>query len=468
MPDFGRNMGLYTDFYELRMAQGYFLQGWQPKPVVFDYFYRRNPFQGGYVIFAGLDDLLNELSGFSYDRAALEYLEGQGFNKAFLKYLADFRFRGKIFSVPEGEVVFPNQPLLRAEGDVIGCQLIESMLLNILNFESLIATKAARMRLAAGDRLISEFGLRRAQGYGAMQATRAALTGGCDNTSNTLAAWANKLSASGTMAHSWVQMFDSELDAFRAFAEAFPDSAILLVDTYDTIRSGLPHAIRVAGELRDKGHQLKGIRIDSGDLAWLSKSARSQLDAAGFPGVKIVVSNQLDEYLIRSLLEQNAPIDAFGVGTALVTGAPDASLDGVYKLSVAGSSPSMKLSENREKMTLPGRKELFRYTDRDSGRFLADGIELTNAGIPERIYHPSEPSKYTDTGHLEAQALLRQVWDDGRLSGVPESTEEIASYARKRLSMVPDEVKRFEYPHTYKSGIGPELQTLQNQMIKTL
>jgi len=311
---------IYTDYYELTMAQGYFLAGRQDERACFDYFFRDIPFEGGYVIFAGLSDLLEILNGFQFYEDELDYLAQQGFRDDFLNYLRNFRLNTDIHAAKEGEVVFPRTPILRVEGNIIEAQILETLLLNILNFESLIATKAARMKYAAGDHKVIDFGLRRAQGFGGIQASKAAIIGGIEATSNVYSSFIHDTPASGTMAHSWIQSFDDELTAFRKYAEYYPEDCILLVDTYDTLESGVPNAIKVAKELEEKGYKMKGIRLDSGDLAYFSRKARQQLDDAGLKYVKIAVSNQLDERLIKSLLSQNAPIDLFGVGTRLVTG----------------------------------------------------------------------------------------------------------------------------------------------------
>ncbi len=314
------------------MAQGYFLSGKKDTPARFDYFFRKAPFNGSFVIFAGLHNLLEMLEGFSFDTDALYFLESRRFNPKFLEYLGNFRFEGNVFASPEGEIVFPYEPLISVEGSLIECQLIESMLLNIINFKSLIATKASRISHAAGNREFVDFGLRRGQGTGSIQASRAAIIGGAASTSNMLAACHYGLKSTGTQAHSWIQSFEDELSAFRQFSRTFPENCILLVDTYDTLRTGVPNAIKVAKEMEREGNKLSGIRLDSGDLAYLSKNARKMLDDEGLQYVKIIASNQLDEYVIRSLREQNAPIDSFGVGTNLITGKKDAALDGVYKL----------------------------------------------------------------------------------------------------------------------------------------
>src|SRR6185312_1333526 len=343
--------GLYTDRYELAMAHAYFKQKIQDVPACFDYFFRKLPYYGGYVISCGLGELLPVIENLHFNSNEINWLHKEGFDKDFLAWLEAFRFKGTIRSMPEGEIAFPLEPLLQVEGSLAEIQLIETLLLNYLNFQSLIATKAARIRYAAGNRHLSEFGLRRAQALGGISASRAAIAGGFDSTSNVYAAKMYDIKAVGTMAHSFIQSQENELIAFRKFAKSEPANCTLLVDTYDTLKSGIPNAIKVAKEMKEKGQQLQAIRLDSGDLAYLSKRGRKMLDDAGFQHVQIVVSNQLDEYLIKSLLEQKAPIDVFGVGTSLATGQPDAALDGVYKLCEINGKPKIKLSENIQKVT---------------------------------------------------------------------------------------------------------------------
>ena len=342
---FLKKPALYTDLYELTMAQGYFLSGRQNTPANFDYYFRNLPFSGGFVLFAGLGDLLDAIQHFQFHPDEIEYLKNKGFSMEFLEFLQDFEFKGNIRSVKEGEVIFPNEPVLQVEGTILETQLLETVILNLINFESLIATKTARMRQIT-DKPIMDFGLRRAQGTGGMQAAKAAIIGGANGTSNVLAGQLYDLEISGTMAHSWIQFFGNELEAFRNYAEYYPDSTILLVDTYDTLKSGIPNAIKVAKELEEKGHKLQGVRLDSGDFAYLSRETRKMLDDSGLHYVKIAVSNQLDEYLIKSLADQQAPIDVFGVGTKLVTAYDDPALDGVFKLSMADGTPTLKISEN--------------------------------------------------------------------------------------------------------------------------
>jgi nicotinate phosphoribosyltransferase len=459
-----KHAGLYTDHYELTMAQGYLLNSKKDTSACFDYLFRKNPFGGGYVIFAGLADLLEVLENLRFDDEDCDYLTSIGFATEFVDYLSSFVFRADIYAPEEGEVVFPYEPVVRVEGNIIETQIIETMLLNILNFESLIATKASRIRHAAGNRLVIDFGLRRAQGLGGVLASKAAVIGGVNSTSNVYSAFMFGLVSAGTQAHSWIQSYDDEISAFRDFARAFPKNCIFLVDTYDTLKSGIPNAIAVAGEMEARGEKLFGVRLDSGDLAYLSKSARKMLDDAGLQYVKIVASNQLDEYLIKSLLDQGAPVDAFGVGAKLVTGLDDAALDGVYKLAMSGSRPRLKISENPEKIILPGIKNVFRCMD-NNGKFYADCIALADEGDVETMYHPHQPGKSVGVGPFRKEGLLRKVMEKGRIILDRKSPSEIAGYASARMEQLPDEHKRFENPHIYKVGISKRLMDLRSGII---
>ncbi len=460
-----KHTAMYTDYYQLTMAQGYFLSGRAETSSCFDYFFRENPFNGGYTLFAGLSDVLELIDGYHFGAEDIEFLKEQGFRDEFLQFLRTFRFRGTIYSVREGEVVFPVEPILRVEGTIIEGQIIETLLLNLINFESLIATKASRIRTAAGTRRILDFGLRRAQGLGGIHASKAAIIGGVDATSNVYTAFHYALAMSGTQAHSWVQSFDDELSAFRKFAEIYPDKCSLLVDTYNTLKSGVPNAIIVAKELEARGHRLLAIRLDSGDLAYLSKHARAMLDEAGLPYIKIVVSNQLDEYVIRSLLvEQEAPIDVFGVGTRLVTGQASSALDGVYKLSMSGGEPRLKFSENYTKLTLPGVKNVFRSTNGD-GLFYADAVALVDEALPDTILHPLFPEQRSSLLECSSEPLLHKVMESGKIV-LAQSTLESAAYARERLAQLAPEHKRFEYPHIYKVGITPALMHLRTTLVE--
>lgn len=459
-----KHTGLYTDFYELTMAQGFVLSGKADTPACFDYFFRELPFKGGFVVFAGLPELLEVLEHFNYDAEDLAYLKDLGFKEPFLDYLKNFRFKGRLYSVREGEVIFPLEPVVRVEGTFLETQVVETLLLNFLNFESLIATKAARMVWAAGGRHVVDFGLRRAQGLAGIQASRAALVGGVTATSNVYSSFIYSLSPTGTQAHSWIQSFPDELTAFRKFVEIFPERSTLLVDTYDTLGSGLPNAMIVAKEMEAKGGRLAGIRLDSGDLAYLSKRARNMLDQEGLHYVKIVVSNQLDEHLIKSLLDQGAPINVFGVGTSLLTGQDSPALDGVYKLSAFDGKPTLKVSESLAKASLPGVKKIVRYTDPD-GFFYADGILLDEEKSVETIHHPTAPEMKSRVAQYFPESILFKVMEGGRtLYNL--SVKDGAAYAQERLAKLSPERKRFENPHTYKVGISPKLMDLRDQLLR--
>lgn len=463
-------LALYTDLYELTMAQGFFLANKHKQRATFDYFFRHQPFHSGYTIFAGLGDLIPALRSLRFSPEDLDYLRQYNMREDFLDYLKDFRFKGDVYAVREGEVVFPLAPLIRVEGDIIETQLIESLLLNLLNFQSLVATKAARIAHATNGIPFFEFGMRRAQGQASLQATRAAIIGGASGTSNTFAGQRYGLPVAGTQAHAWVQHFDSELEAFSTYAEHYPDQCVLLVDTYNTLNSGIPNAITVAKSLAQHGKRLRAIRLDSGDLAYLSKKARALLDQHGLQEVKIYVTNQLDEHLIKSLLDQGAPIDLFGVGTRLVTGHPDSALDGVYKLSQSGDKPVLKISDNFTKVNFPGQKTLYRYTDPNTNTFYSDAIALVGEEPPQTIYHPFFPEQRTKHPNMPREQLLSPVL----IGGEPASQEplptplECAQYAKTRLAMLPEEHKRFDNPHIYKLGVSKALLDLRSSLYQQI
>lgn len=457
--------GLYTDLYQLAMGQAYFLDGIAEKPVVFDYFFRTIPFGGGYVIFAGLEPLLETLEALKFHPEDISYLRRLNFSDRYLDFLTEFSFTADIYAMREGEVVFPLEPIIRVEGSLFEAQLIETLLLNLVNYQSLIATKASRMRLAAGNRVLSDFGLRRAPAQGGLLASRAAVIGGFDSTSNVKAAQLYEIEPAGTMAHSFIESHVDERSAYIKFVQANPTRAVLLVDTYDTLLSGVPHAIEAARELEKMGLELRGIRLDSGDLAYLSKRARKMLDEAGLKDVKIVASNLLDEHVIKSLLDQGAPVDFFGVGTKLVTGYPDAALDGVYKLSLYDGDPRMKISDNIVKTTLPGRKQVARLVD-GQGMFMADVIHLVEEVEVEEMYHPFEREKMLSLKGYADEELLEKVMEEGKQLKKPRKVREIAEYARERLKCLPPEHKRFENPHIYKVGLSGKLMSLRGELIE--
>ncbi len=455
-------LGTYTDLYELTMAQGYYLAGKKDDPAIFDYFFRDVPFDGGYVIFAGLEEFLSDLERFRFGDDDIRYLTEQGFRNDFLDWLRDFRFQGTIHAMREGEVVFPLEPIVRVEGNLIETQLIETLLLNHLNFCSLIATKAARVRESAGDAMVADFGLRRAQGWGGVEAAKGAYIGGVDATSNTYAGKVYGIPITGTQAHSWIQSFSDELTAFREFVKWYPGNSILLVDTYDTLKSGVPNAITVAHEMAEEGKELAGIRLDSGDLAYLSKKARKLLDDAGLQDVKIIASNQLDEYVIDSLRGQGAPLDGYGVGTNLVVGRDSAALDGVYKMSACNEEPRIKQSENVTKVNFPGRKTVLRFYNAD-GTFHGDGVFLEEEVERDTIVHPFFPEKRTDLSGMSHETLMSLVMKDGNLHMTSESLTDKAHYVRERLTHLPAEHKRFISPHIYKVGIGQGLMEMRDR-----
>jgi len=456
----------YTDQYQLTMAQVYFMKGHKNQRAVFDYFFRKLPFGGGYAVFAGLEDLLDVLKDLRFDKADLEFLKDQGLNPEFIDYLKDFEFTGNIYASREGDLVFPTRPVLQVEGNIIEAQIIETLLLNILNFQTLIATKAARMRWVAGNRSLVDFGLRRAHGPGGYYASRAAIIGGFDATSNVRAGRDYGIPVSGTMAHSFIESYDEELTAFRDFAEGRPDNCVFLVDTYDTLRSGVPNAIIVAKEMEKRGHSLKGIRLDSGDLARLAIESRKMLDDAKLNYVKIAASNQLNEYVIRSLLDQKAPIDMFGVGTSLVTGQPDAALDGVYKLVHSGDRPRIKLSETLTKTTIPHMKQVYRLLS-PSGEWIgADIMALADEGNLKTMHHPFDPGKSLSVEKCRKEPLLETVMEGGKRISSAKPLADISEYARDRLGRLPSEYKRFENPHIYRVGLSDGLKEERDKLIE--
>ncbi len=460
--------GNYTDLYQISMAQVYFHENKHRQSAVFDYFFRKNPFKGGYTVFAGLGTLLDTLETLHFSEQDLRFLAEQGFKDDFIDYLADFRFTGTLESCREGDLVFPGAPVVTVKAPLIEAQLIETVLLNTLNFQSLIATKATRIRSVAGDATLLDFGLRRAQSAGGYYAARAAIIGGFNGTSHVKAAQDFEVPAVGTMAHSFVQSYDDELTAFRAFAKNQPDNTVLLVDSYDTLKSGVPNAIKVGLEMAAQGQQLKAIRLDSGDLAYLSKKSRQMLDEVGLDAVKIAASNQLDEHVIKSLREQQAPIDLFGVGTSLVIGRPDGALDGVYKLAEFRGQPRLKLSENIAKMTLPGHKQVLRLYNSDQQPIGADVITLADEATPDTMQHPYEPFKSMDLNNLTAKPLLNPVMKQGRRYDPQPTLAEIAGHVQAQMNHMPDDYRRFDNPHEYKVGLSPQLKMQRDKLAQQL
>ncbi len=460
--------GLYTDFYELTMSQAYFLSGKKDERVIFDLYFRKNPFGSGYTVFAGLEDAVNAVLNFRFSENDLDYLHSLGFNKDFLDYLKDFRFTGNIYSFREGDIVFNNEPLIKVEGNIIEAQLLETMLLNFINYQTLIATKTRRMYFAAKGRVVVDFGMRRAQGFAAISGSKASYIGGATGTSNAYAAKVFGIPPVGTHAHSWIQSFNSEFEAFKSYADIYPDNTTLLVDTYDTLKSGIPNAIKIAKYLEEKGHKLKAIRLDSGDLAYFSKKARKMLDENGLNYVKIVVSNQLDEHIIDSLLDQNAPVDIFGVGTKLITSYSQPALDGVYKLAEIDGRPTLKFSENTEKINLPGNKKVIRFLNGEN-EFFIDGVILDSEDESNitLLRHPSIPFKKTEiVDDLKLDKVFYKIVENGKLVYHFPPIKEVREFSLSRFEQLPSEFKRFVNPHIYRVGLSDKLYTLRHKLIE--
>lgn len=461
--------GLYADFYELTMAQGYFYGEKKNSRATFDLYFRTPPFGGGYGVFAGLEQAVTSALAFSYSPDDLAFLKTLGFRQEFLDYLGSLRFSGDIHAFREGDIVFADDILMRVTAPVIEAQLLESMLLNIINFQTLIATKTMRIVSAARGRAVIDFGLRRAQAEASMAATRAAYIGGAVGTSHTLAAKQFGIPAIGTHAHSWIQSFDSEYLAFSTYARLYPQSCTLLVDTYDTLASGVPNAIRVARDMATRGEHLRAIRLDSGDMAYLSKQARAMLDEAGLQEVKIIASNQLDEFLIESILDQNAPIDSFGVGTKMICAYDQPALDGIYKMCSIDGAPTIKFSENPEKINNPGAKSVVRFLD-GRGAFFLDALTLDseNPNDLDLIRHPT--IEFHKTSVRQACCRTDQVFFPVVRNGQPcadlPGIADIQALARSRYTMLPDEHKRFANPHTYRVGLSQKLYDLRQQLIQ--
>jgi nicotinate phosphoribosyltransferase len=466
-----RNMisALTTDFYELTMAQGYWKRG-DGGLSVFDVFFRRHPFNGGYSVFAGLEPLLRSLADFRFSQEDIAYLESLAmFEKGFLDYLADFRFRGDVWAMSEGELIFPQEPIARIKAQIVEAEIVEGIVLNYLNFQSLIATKSARVWLASNKGRIMEFGLRRAQGPdGGLSASRAAYIGGVGGTSNALAGRLYGIPVMGTMAHSWVMSFPDERAAFDAYADIYPDKTVYLIDTYDTLDSGIKNAIASGKALAEKGLRF-GVRLDSGDIDYLSREVRRELDAAGLKDAYIVVSNELDEEIIEHLISSGAPVDQWGVGTHLVTGGNESSFTGVYKLAAVERSgalePTMKFSDNPEKSTNPGVKQTYRLYG-EGGFAAADLVALEDepapmAGAEQMLYHPSTDWRHIRIAPAEVRPLLSRVMTEGRpLSGLP-SLNDARNRLNKELDRFDSTYLRLLNPHVYKVSISERLRALK-------
>ena len=471
-----RNLTMVTDFYEITMSNGYFLEADKDTRAAFDVYYRRNPDNGGYAIFAGLEQIIDYILDLHFDKEDIEYLKEQGiFSEEFLDYLANFSFKGDIYSFPVGTIMYPNEPVITVIAPLIDSQLIETALLLQVNHQSLIATKTRRIVRAAEGRVVSDFGARRAHNIdAAVYGARAAYIGGAKSTATVLAGKMFDIPVSGTMAHSWIMLYKDEYTAFKKYAEVYPDNAVFLVDTYDVLESGIPNSIRVAKEvLEPMGKRLKGIRIDSGDLAYLSKKARKMLDRAGLEDCKIIISNSLDEFTITSLINQGAEIDSLGVGERLITARSEPVFGAVYKISAVEEKgvfvPRIKLSENVEKITNPGLKKVYRIYDRE-GKAVADliakadeKVDLTEAF---RYIDPKKPWKNRYFEGFTAKELQVPVIKNGELVYKRKNVKEIAQYVEKQLTEeIWQEEQRFENPHIHYLDMTPDYYEMKMELL---
>ena len=473
---FNRNLTMLTDFYEITMGNGYFEKGKRDTIASFDLFFRDVPDNGGFAVMAGLEQAVQYLENLHFSDDDIAYLRQTNcFSEEFLAYLADFRFCCDVYAVPEGTPIFPGEPVMTVKGPAIQAQFLETLLLICINHQSLIATKANRIVEAAAGRPVMEFGARRAQGFdAAVYGSRAAVIGGCASTSNVLAAQMFDLKPAGTMAHSWVQMFGSEYEAFKAYAELYPDNCVLLVDTYNVLKQGIPNAIRCFNEvLGPMGKRPLGIRIDSGDITYLSKRVRRMLDEAGYRDCRIVISNSLDEYIVRDMLSQGAVIDSFGIGERLITSSSSPVFGGVYKLSATWDGereiPKIKLSENVGKITTPGYKMTWRLFDRETGKAIADVLTLFDEVIddtkPYEIFDPEHTWKRKEVTNFYAKPLLEKIFDGGRFVGKRLSVSDIQRFCREQVNSLWDEVRRFENPHTYYVDLSQKLWDIKHELL---
>ncbi len=471
------NLTMLADFYEFTMANGFLESGMENKIAYFDMFFREIPDDGGFAIMAGVEQVIEYMDNLHFSKRDIEFFKSKGiFSEKFIDYLENFEFTCDVWAIPEGTPIFPQEPLLIVRGPVIQAQLLETMILLTINHQSLIATKANRIVRAADGRGVMEFGSRRAQGPDAATlGARAAYIGGCIGTANTLTDKLYDIPALGTMAHSWVQMFPTEIEAFEAYARTFPTNCVLLVDTYDTLNSGIPNAIKVFDKvLKPMGIRPKGIRLDSGDLAYLSKRARTMLDEAGYEDCNIVASSSLDEYVITDLLNQGAQIDSFGVGERLITAKSQPVFGGVYKLVAVENEDGqivnkIKISENVGKITTPGFKTVYRFYDKDTHKALADVIALHDEVIdetkPYEIFHPVHTWKRKTLTNFYAKELLVKIFDKGELVYKCPDIEEIKDYSKRQLDLMWDEVKRFHKPHKYYVDLSTDLWDMKNNLL---
>ena len=471
-----RNLTMLVDFYELTMGNGYFNENLINKVACFDMFFRRVPDGGGYCIMAGVEQLIEYLSNLKFTEEDIEFLRNKNmFSEDFLNYLKNFEFCCDVWAVPEGNPVFPNEPLVTVKGPIIQAQFIETMILLTVNHQTLIATKANRICNAANGRPVMEFGSRRAQGYdGAIYGARAAIIGGCSSTACTISDQRFNIPAVGTMAHSWVQLFDTEYEAFKAWCEIYPENAVLLIDTYNVLKSGLPNAIKAFDEvLKPKGIRPKGIRIDSGDITYLTKKCRKILNEAGYEDCGIVISNSLDEYIIRDVLEQGACIDSFGVGERLITAKSEPVFGGVYKLSAVEKDntliPKIKISENEEKITNPGFKKVVRIFDKDTDMAIADLItmhdEVIDENLPLEIFNPIYTWKRKKITNYYTKDLLVPIFEKGKLVYNNPSVLEIKEFVKKECKKFWPEILRFENPHTYYVDLSNKLWSIKQELL---
>ncbi len=473
-----KNLTMLCDFYELTMGNGYFKCGYSERMTYFDVFFRSVPDKGGFAIAAGLEQVVEYIQNLHFSKKDLAYLRGRNlFDEAFLSYLEHFEFTGDIYAVPEGTPIFPKEPIVTVRAPAIQAQLIETFLLLTLNHQSLIATKANRVVRAAEGRTVLEFGSRRAQGAdGAILGARAAYIGGCHGTACTISDQLYGVRAGGTMAHAWVQMFDSQYEAFKAYCELYPDNAVLLVDTYNTLKSGIPDAIRAFNDvLKPKGIKKCGIRLDSGDMAFLTKQARIMLDEAGWTECQISVSNSLDEYLIQDLLWQGAKIDMFGVGERLITARSEPVFGGVYKLVAVEEAdgvvvPKIKISENVAKITTPHFKKIYRLFANDTGKAIADYIcvhdETVDDTKPLRIFDPDAVWKTKDVTNYTAKELQVPIFKGGKLVYQQPSLPEIRTYCLEQVDTLWEEVKRFDNPHNYYVDLSEKLWNIKYNLLR--
>lgn len=471
------NLTMLCDFYELTMSNGYFQKGYRDRICYFDVFFRQCPDGGGFAIAAGLEQIIQYVRDLHFDEQDIAYLRDRNlFSEEFLEYLRDFKFTGDIWAVPEGTPIFPKEPIMTVRAPAIEAQLIETFVLLCVNHQSLIATKANRVVRAAEGRTVMEFGSRRAQGAdAAILGARAAYIGGCHGTACTISDQLFGVRAGGTMAHAWVQMFDTEYDAFKAYCEMYPNNAVLLVDTYNTLKSGIPNAIRVFNEvLKPKGITKCGIRLDSGDMAYLSQKARKMLDDAGWTECQISVSNSLDEYIIQDLLRQGAQIDMFGVGERLITAKSEPVFGGVYKLVAVENDagdvvPKIKISENVGKITNPHYKKLYRFFGRDTGKAIADYLCVYDEHVDDscdlEIFDPEATWKRKNVYNFEAKELLVPIFSSGKLVYDCPNLEQIRSYCLAEVDKLWDEVKRFDNPHTYYVDLSQKLWDIKYSLL---